>query len=151
MKKSVSLFALAMALTTSVASASVPQEQMNIGGVAYGATKAQTEAVCGQPIKMEVKQKYYGQKTECKYANGLEVTFINGTAQEIELSHWSDVATAGGVKIGMAASTLQNVYGQPDVIYKDKYIYYLNGTQDAGLVFEIEHGIIDEIECGNLR
>lgn len=151
MKKSVSLIALAMALTASVASAYVPEGQMNIGGVSYRATQAQTAAVCGQPIKTKTSQKTYGEKTECKYANGLEVTFVDGIAQKIELDEVSDLSTVGGVKIGMDASVLQEVYGQPDRIHENEYIYYVEGREDVGLVFEIKHGVVHEIECGRLH
>ncbi|MGP1366016.1 MAG: hypothetical protein ACTTKW_01660 [Schwartzia sp. (in: firmicutes)] len=151
MKKLVSMLTLAMVLSASVASASVPAGQMNVGGVSYRDTPAQVAAVCGQPIKTKTSKKTYGEKTECKYANGLEVTFVDGVAQKIEVDDDSALATAGGVKIGMDASVLQEVYGQPDRIHKNDYIYYMDGRQDAGLVFEVKHGVVNEIECGRLH
>ena len=47
-------------------------------------------------------------------------------------------------------NTLLAAYGKPDAVRGDHYIYYVNGNQTIGFVFEIEHNRVDEIEMGTI-
>lgn len=134
----------------SIANAEVSPEQLGMGGVTCGMTIAEVEGVHGKPQKSEMEQKPYGEKVEYEYSDSLEITFINGEAVKIEISDRSDLPTADGVRIGMDASVLEAVYGAPDYRYEDKYVYYLKGRRDTGLVFEVKLGKVHEMECGKL-
>lgn len=151
MKKLLAAIALGMmAVGGNVASAAVAEEQLAVGGAVYGATIAEVEAACGQPARQEREQKYYGEKLEYDYANGLSVSFVDGVVEEISLDRPGSLKTADGVGIGATAAELIAAYGEPDAVYGDEYVYYLAGSRSEGLSFDMEHGKVKEIECGHL-
>lgn len=140
----------AVTMVGSAAFAQIPAAQMAIGGVSYGASVEEVEAIYGKPLRVERKYKNYGEKLEYKYANGLEITFINGAAKEIDLEFPSTLQTAGGIAIGSDEAKVREVYGEPDLVEKDgDLVYRLEGNSGAGMKFDMKFGKVTEIECGD--
>lgn len=136
----------AVILTASVCAAAIPQSQLNIGGVSYGASVSDVEKNFGKPTKT----KNYGEKIKYKYANDLEFEFVNGKVSEIEVEDFSDAKTSAGIGIGADVSAIERAYGAADLIHKDKYIYYTD-DKNLGLVFKIKNGQVQKIKCGFLK
>jgi len=140
-----------MILAASTCSATVPADQLVLGGIQYGSSISAVESAYGMPRKSEREMKPYGEKIEYKYGNTLEFEFINGKVTEIKADDYSDARTKAGIGLGMDASALKNAYGAPDYIHEEDYIYYVAGQQGIGLKFEVKYGKVTEIKCGALH
>lgn len=140
-----------MILAASTCSATVPTDQLVLGGIQYGSSISAVESAYGMPRKSEREMKPYGEKIEYKYGNTLEFEFINGKVTEIKADDYSDARTKAGIGLGMDASALKNAYGAPDYIHEEDYIYYAEGQQGIGLKFEVKYGKVTEIKCGALH
>ena len=171
MKKNILTAILGAAiLSESVCFAAIPQNQIVLGGVFYGASVSDVEKTLGQPIKTKIETKHNGgkhhdknkhnenrsdanynvEKTKWEYGNSLKVKFIDGKVCEIEAEDSSDAKTAAGIGIGADVSALEKAYGKADFIHNDKYIYCTD-DKNLGLVFEIKNGKVHEIKCGVLK
>ncbi len=157
MKKFLSAILGAAILSGSVCSAAIPQSQLVLGGVEYGASISDVEKNLGQPEKSKTKtdkkhhaENYHGEKIKYKYGD-LEIEFVNGKVYEIEVEDLSDAKTAAGIGIGADVSALEKAYGKADFIHEDKYIYCTEENKNLGLVFEIKNGQVHEIKCGVLK
>lgn len=139
-----------MILAGSTCSATVPADQLVLGGIQYGASISAVESAYGAPRKSEREMESYGEKVEYEYDNSLEFEFVNGKVIRIEADDFSDAVTKAGIGLGMDAAVLKNVYGAPDAIHGEDHIYYAAGMQGIGLKFEVKYGKIVEIKCGSL-
>ena len=120
--------------------AAVPQDALVIGGIAYGASESYVRSVYGAPREVETKYNPIyagGQATEWEYGNDFDIVFVDGAVRQVE--------------IGTDVNTLIAAYGQPDVMRGDQYIYFVNGDNSIGFVFEIEANRVDEIKMGVIR
>ena len=124
-----------MILAGSTCSATVPADQLVLGGIQYGASISAVESAYGTPRKSEREMKSYGEKVEYKYGNSED---------------FSDAKTKAGIGLGMDAAALKNAYGAPDAIHEEDHIYYAAGMQGIGLKFEVKYGKITDIKCGSL-
>ena len=140
----------AMLLAASTCSATVPADQLVLGGIQYGAPISAVESAYGMPRKSEREMKPYGDKVEYKYGNTLEFEFINGKVTKIKADDFSDAKTKAGIGLGMDATALRNAYGAPDAIHEEDQIYYAAGMQGIGLKFEVKYGKVTEIRVGSL-
>lgn len=150
MKKSLlSAVILVEMIAGSVCSATVPQSQLEIGGIKYGATISAVKNKLGDPIETKSHTKNGVEKTAYKY-NGIEVEFIDGKVYEVEVEDNSNLKTAAGIGIGSTLADVEKVYGNADAVHKDKYIYF---TEDKTLklVFKIRNGVVHEFEFGNFN
>ena len=136
-----------MMMTGAVCSASIPANQLEIGGIKYGATTSDVERICGQPLRVEKKNKHGVEKIEYKYYD-FEIKFINGKVCEIEVDDHSNARTAAGIGVGSTVSDVERIYGRADSIHKDKYIYYADNR--IGFVCEIKNGYVHEFKCGDV-
>ena len=141
----------AMILAASTCCATVPADQLVLGGIEYGAPISAVESAYGAPRKSEREMKPYGEKIEYKYGNSLEFEFINGKVTEIKADDYSDARTKAGIGLGMDAAALKNAYGAPDAVHEEDHIYYAAGMQGIGLKFEVKYGKVTEIKCGYLN
>ena len=139
-----------MILAGSTCSATVPADQLVLGGIQYGASISAVESAYGAPRKSEREMKPYGDKVEYKYGNTLEFEFLNGKVVKIKADDYSDAKTKAGIGLGMDAAALKNAYGAPDAIHEEDHIYYAAGMQGIGLKFEVKYGKITDIKCGSL-
>ena len=139
-----------MILAGSTCSATVPADQLVLGGIQYGASISAVESAYGAPRKSEREMKPYGDKVEYEYGNSLEFEFLNGKVVKIKADDYSDAKTKAGIGLGMDVAALKNAYGAPDAIHEEDHIYYAAGMQGIGLKFEVKYGKITEIRCGSL-
>lgn len=139
-----------MILAGSTCSATVPADQLELGGIQYGATISAVESAYGAPRKSEREMKSFGEKVEYEYGNKLEFEFLNGKVVKIKADDFSDAKTKAGIGLGMDAAALKNAYGAPDAIHEEDHIYYAAGMQGIGLKFEVKYGKVTEIRCGSL-
>ena len=137
-------------IACSTCSATVPADQLVLGGIQYGASISAVESAYGAPRKSEREMKPYGDKVEYKYGNTLEFEFLNGKVVRIKADDYSDAKTKAGIGLGMDAAALKNAYGAPDVIHEEDHIYYAAGMQGIGLKFEVKYGKITDIKVGSL-
>ena len=140
----------AMLLAGSTCSATVPADQMVLGGIQYGASISAVESAYGKPRKSERKMKSYGEKVEYKYGNTLEFEFVNGKLVKIKADDFSDAKTKAGIGLGADLAALKAAYGEPDSVHEEDLIYYAAGQQGVGLKFEVKYGKVTEIKCGSL-
>ena len=140
----------AMLLAGSTCSATVPADQMVLGGIQYGASISAVESAYGKPRKSEREMKSYGEKVEYKYGNTLEFEFVNGKLVKIKADDFSDAKTKAGIGLGADLAALKAAYGEPYFTHKEDYIYYVAGQQGIGLEFEVKYGKVMEIKCGSL-
>ena len=50
----------------------------------------------------------------------------------------------------MTSDQVKMIYGEPDTVRDDHYIYYVTGRSDLGIDIEIENDRVDEITVGKL-
>ena len=137
-------------LAGSTCFATVPANQLELGGIPYGASISAVEKAYGTPRKSEREMKSYGEKVEYEYGNSLDFEFINGKLTKMKADDFSDAKTKAGIGLGMDAAALKNAYGAPDAIHEEDHIYYATGMQGIGLKFEVKYGKITDIKCGSL-
>ena len=140
-----------MILAGSTCSATVPSDQLVLGGIQYGASISAVESAYGAPRKSEREMESYGEKVEYKYGNSLEFEFVNGKVTKIKAEDFSDAKTKAGIGLGASMDMVKSAYGEPDFIHEEDFIYYAEGMQGIGLKIEIKYGKVTEIKCGVLN
>jgi hypothetical protein len=152
--KKVALLVLsANIFSTGVAGASIPSDTLVVGGIEYGASEEYVRSIYGTPREVETKYNPFysgGKAVEWEYGNGFDITFVDGVVRRIEIGEPNGIKTKANISVGTDVNALFAAYGAPDAIQGDHYIYYVNGDQTIGFVFEIEHNKIDEIEMGTI-
>ena len=144
----------AVLISGAAVEASVPQDALVVGGIAYGASESYVRSVYGAPREVETKYNPIyagGQSTEWEYGNDFDIVFVDGTVHQVEVGRANGVQTAANIAVGTDVSTLIATYGQPDVMRGDKYIYFVNGDSSIGFIFEIEGNRIEEFKMGEIR
>ena len=79
-------------LAGSTCFATVPANQLELGGIPYGASISAVEKAYGTPRKSEREMKSYGEKVEYEYGNSLDFEFINGKLTKMKADDFSDYA-----------------------------------------------------------
>lgn len=138
-------------LAGSTCFASIPADQIELGGIPYGASISAVENAYGRPRKAEREMKSYGEKVEYEYGNSLEFEFINGKLTKMKADDFSDAKTKAGIGLGADMAMVKKAYGEPDYIHEEDFIYYADGLQGVGLKIEIKYGKVTEIKCGVLH
>ena len=138
-------------LAGSTCFARVPADQLELGGIPYGASISAVESAYGSPRKAEREMKSYGEKVEYEYGNSLDFEFINGKLTKIKADDFSDAKTKAGIGLGSDMAMVKSAYGEPDFIHEEDFIYYAEGMQGVGLKIEIKFGRVTEIRCGALN
>ena len=148
---------LALGLTlvgAGTAQAAVSSDALVVGGIEYGASETYVRSVYGAPREVETKYNpaySSGQAVEWEYGNDFDITFVDGFVRRVEIGAPNGIQTKANIAVGTDVNTLVATYGQPDVVRGDKYIYFVNGDNSIGFVFEIENNRVDEIEMGVIR
>lgn len=88
--------------------------------------------------------------TEYEYGNSVSIDLKYDRVHQIEVSANNGWATADGVHVGMTSDQVKMIYGEPDTVRDDHYIYYVTGRSDLGIDIEIENDRVDEITVGKL-
>ena len=136
------------------AEAAVPQDALVVGGIEYGASESYVRSVYGAPREVETKfDAVYagGQGVEWEYGSDFDIVFVNDMVCRVEIGARNGIQTKDGIVVGSDVNALISVYGQPDAIRGDKYIYFVDGDAAIGFSFEIENGHVDEINMGVIR
>ncbi|MBQ7515194.1 MAG: hypothetical protein IJS96_02825 [Schwartzia sp.] len=137
--------AAGMMMTATTALASLPSEEIAIGGIAPGATVEEAKTAFGAPV--------FEKKNGMTFGNGVVIDTKKkapGIVHEIEADEHCAAATPAGVKVGMSADVLSEKYGEADRVEIEfgdtEYKYYSHDGQ-LKMEFEVENGIITKIEC----
>lgn len=141
-------------LGAGTAQAAVPQAALVVGGIEYGASESYVRSIYGAPREVETTfdASYAGgQGVEWEYGNDFDVIFVDGAVRQVEVGARNGIQTKDGIAVGTDANTLISVYGQPDAIRGDKYIYFSEENTSIGFTFEIENGRVNEIKMGLLH
>jgi len=149
-KKIAVLLAGACLMSGAVCSATVPDEELLVGGIGYGTSVEYLRSVYGEPREIEAKNHYGTRVEEYEYSKSLEFKVIDGYVRRIEVSGPNGFATKAGVAVGMDASILKEKYGEPDLVRDDDHIYRSASDPSIGFSFEVEQGKITEFKCGQL-
>jgi hypothetical protein len=151
MRKIIASFLLSsIIMTGSSCFGALSADHLMLGEIKYGATISDVEKQYGKPLKIDRDTEPSGEKIEYKYGNSIEFEFINGKLQEITVEDKSNAKTKAGIGIGTDVATLKSIYGEPDKIHEEDYIYFIEDMQGVGLKFEIKNGTVHEISCGLL-
>ena len=136
------IFGLTMALTAAaaVSFASVPQSALRIGGIPFDAESS--------VIHMEKERAT--EDSEYEYGNSVSIALKYDRVHQIEVSANNGWETADGVRVGMDIADVEAVYGEPDAVKDDHYIYYVTGRSDLGIDIEVENNRVEEIKVGKL-
>ncbi|EKU72291.1 hypothetical protein [Selenomonas sp. F0473] len=128
-------------------------EALVLGDISYGAGEADVCARYGQPtdIESERSTRYAGKEVAAyEYADGLTVHFVDGVVRRVKISEHSALASGKGVHIGTTVDEMRNIYGEPNLVYGEDYVYYSENDPTVGFAFETEHGRVEEIKMGDL-
>lgn len=158
MKKLLSAYIFCfIVITTGICSASVPDEQVALGGISYQSSSSYVKSIYGEPDRVtstnndplyKTVEKYY-------YGNSFLVEFSNSKAVWISISAHNGLATPAGVEVGMKMSTLHDVYGPPTKVARDRngkvtmYYYGSYKSEYIGLRFDIKNETITKISAGS--
>lgn len=132
---------------------SLPDDQMVLAQISYGASIDAVKQAYGMPSEYDQEHKagVNGMVEEYEYNHAFKVWAVNGVVQRIKVDNMmSGYATGKGISIGSTASSVQEAYGQPDIMTNDRYVYRSASNPQLGLSFELEFGLVEEIVCGNL-
>ena len=149
------IFGLTLALTTVAATAafaSVPQSALRIGGIPFDAESSVIRSMYGMPTKVDVhmEKERATEDTEYEYGNSVSIDLKYNRVHQIEVSANNGWATADGVHVGMDIAEGETIYGEPDAVRDDHYIYYVTGRSDLGIDIEVENNRVEEITVGKL-
>lgn len=150
-KKAMLGLSMCSALLMGTASASVPNDELVVGGIEYDASAEYVRSVYGEPTEVEVKpdQEFYnGSAVEYEYGDSFELFLLNSQVRRIEIDRHNGIKTKAGIEVGSTLAQVKAAYGEPDKVRHDKYIYYSQDRSDIGFVFEIEDDKVHEIEMG---
>ena len=148
------IFGLTMALTAAaaVSFASVPQSALRIGGIPFDAESSVIRSIYGMPTKVDVhmEKERATEDSEYEYGNSVSIALKYDRVHQIEVSANNGWETADGVRVGMDIADVEAVYGEPDAVKDDHYIYYVTGRSDLGIDIEVENNRVEEIKVGTL-
>lgn len=131
---------------------SLPDDQMVLAQISYGASIDAVKQAYGMPSEYDQEHKagVNGMVEEYEYNHAFKVWAVNGVVQRIKVDHLNNYATSKGISVGSTSSSVQEAYGQPDIMTNDRYVYRSASNPQLGLSFELEFGLVEEIVCGNL-
>ena len=134
-----------MLMVSATAMASVPIEDIAIGGIAPGATVEDAKAAFGDPV--------FTKKNSMTFSNGVVIDMKKrapGVIHEIEADEHCSIGTPAGVQVGMSADVLEAKYGEADRVeieFGDTEYTYYSHDRSLKMEFEVEGGVITKIEC----
>lgn len=143
-KKAIALLTGALAMTSAVCFATVPEDSIALADVAPGSSVEAAKAKLGTPSYRDDK---------LFFSNGVVIEvddYRPNVVEEVATTSSHAAATPGGVQVGMAESVITDVYGAPDKLDRDsddtEYIYY-SADYAKKLEFKVVNGSIVKIKC----
>ena len=142
------------------AAASIPAEEMALGGISIGAAADYVKSVYGQPDKISysdgVLYYYYGDNFALRFMRGNLYRNRTPSAITVTVSGANGLSTPSGLSVGLSVDALAELYGESDNYeapaeangWCDVYIYYSDGAAAAqNMAFYIREGMIVKMEC----
>ncbi len=131
--------------------ASVPDSELSLGGVYFGASMQYVESMYGAPDKKSTTHEHplwRGEVTTWKYGDSVIVTFSDKKVINVHISATNGFSTPAGVVVGMDYTIPEKLYGAPDK-YGSSYLFYQRENNPyEGLAFHLHEGIITAISIG---
>lgn len=129
--------------------ATIPEEEVAIGGITYRCPISKVLDKYGPPLHSK-DGKYYWK------ANSLFINTWSATkgrtnyVTEVKSSSNNGIETPAGIKVGMSEMVLNQAYGQADDVFDNDihgYIVYVYNSSNSGsLAFRVNRGVIKSIE-----
>lgn len=150
-------FLLLSVMSISVCSANLSEDEIAIGGIPYHATADYVKSIYGEPTNMTTTTKHAlwtGKIDNYYYGDSFTVIFRNGEVICLGTTADNGLSTPAGIKVGMKASYLVDVYASGKETKNKKGIvtsYFYRSEKDSytGLRFDVnERGIITAIYAG---
>jgi len=131
--------------------ASVPDSEISLGGIYFGASMQYVKSIYGAPDKKSTiydHPLWRGEVTTWKYGDSVVVTFSDKKVITVYVSENNGFATPAGVIVGMDYTVPQKLYGAPDN-HGSSYLFYARESNPyEGLSFHLHEGIITAIAIG---
>jgi hypothetical protein len=122
------------------------ESDMKISDIALDLPYTTVENLLGGPLSKE-ETIYDSDLIElaCKYQNGVEIVFVNDSVYSITINE-KGYKTVRGLSVGDKVVDLLSLYGQPQRISDNTYIYTFNGGDEYEVFFvTIEADIVKRI------
>ena len=155
MKKITIMVLMIMFCVYSVCIARIPQDQVAVGGIGYGASRSYVESIYGGPSSEKKGTDKNGKKIRyiVLYGKSLKVIYEDDRVIDIAICDNNSLATTAGVTCGMDLSVLKKAYGNADNVYSAHegtiYVYAgyeSNGNNQGVLEFDVRNNKIYQIE-----
>ena len=99
---------------------SIPRQEGVLGGISLGASREYVKSVYGEPPRCEdIKNNNSGYGVTYNYNGTFKIHFwgswgYNIDAYKVETTANNGIGTPSGIRVGMSASVLSNIYGAAD-------------------------------------
>ena len=124
--------------TMSAASASVPDEEVSLGGIPYGASMDYVRGIYGAPSKVSTTSQHplwRGWVDTYHYGASVDVIFCNAAMVHADCKGNNGWATPAGITVGMTKETVLRLYGEPDSQGKGSFFYQSESNGNLGIKF----------------
>lgn len=131
--------------------ASVPDSEVSLGGIYYGASMQYVQDVYGRPDKRSVTYEHAlwrGEVATWKYGDSIVVIFSDKKVIHVGISANNGFATPAGVIVGMPYTVPQRLYGTPDLHASTYMFYHVSDSEYRGVRFSLKNGVITTIDIG---
>ena len=139
-------------------SASIPPDEVALGGISYGSSVDYVREIYGSPERNIVNEKsplFTGYLNRYYYGNSFSILFRNGSALRLETTAKNGIKTPSGISVGSDESLVIDAYGDCDekrtAIYGkvvSRY-YHIDDNKNIGLKFNFDSkGIVTSIYAG---
>ena len=129
---------LAVFSTMTAAAASVPDEEVSLGGVYYGASIDYVRGIYGAPSKVSTTNQHplwRGWIDTYYYGGTVDITFCNALMIHADCKGNNGWATPAGITVGMDRETVLRLYGEPDRKEKGNFFYQSESNDHIGIKF----------------
>lgn len=144
--------ALAVFSAMTAAFASVPDAEVSIGGIPYGASMDYVRSIYGAPAKVSTTSRHplwRGQVDTYHYGTTMDVVFCNTAMVHADCRGNNGWGTPAGITVGMTKETVLRLYGEPDSEGKGSFFYQSESNGDHGIKFMFDDaGKIKSIHVG---
>ena len=137
-------------MASSICFAEVSYDRVAVGGITPGASIDYVQSIYGAPdgSRSGPHPLWKGTIIEYQYGNSLFITFREGYAINVVVTKNNGIGTPDGVTVGMNASVITDIYGEPDRVFNNQNYVYNDETSYA-LVFKTQNGKIISVGCGS--
>lgn len=138
---------------TPINKGSLKEEDLVVGGVAYGASIDSVKAAHGEPYKIENKHKWRGNTpvSVYDYASLFDVYVSDGVVRCVKVERSNSLSTNKNISVGSSVDDVIAAYGEPNIKSKDKIIYLTENNPSLGIEFEIDYDFVEEIKVGLIK